>query len=43
MTIVSIIQVLATGGFVKVKQEKAYDDVVLQETPKIEEALDNCP
>jgi len=26
---------------VKVKQEKAYDDVVLQETPKIEEALSN--
>ncbi|KAH9611496.1 hypothetical protein KSS87_013629 [Heliosperma pusillum] len=31
--------VLSTGGFVKVVQQKAYEDVLLQETSKMEAAL----
>uniref|UniRef100_A0A803L5W9 Sister chromatid cohesion 1 protein 2 n=1 Tax=Chenopodium quinoa TaxID=63459 RepID=A0A803L5W9_CHEQI len=33
---------LKTGGLINVVQEKAFGDVLLQETPKLEEALKKC-
>ena len=35
----SVFQVLSSGGLINVKQEEAYGDVILRETPKLEASL----
>ena len=37
--LMSVFQVLSSGGLINVKQEEAYGDVILRETPKLEASL----